>query len=159
MSSRPTQWISLMLCLLALSFGAFVYGDLPEQVATHFNLAGEADELRVADDGEHPADPSVVFLAPLDPLVWDRDLLRSLFDFDYVWEVYVPQAKRRWGYYVLPLLWGDRLAGRIEPRIDRQAKAVRILGLWWEDGFRPRREAGFTAAMRCVAEAAPEAGA
>ena len=44
MSSRPTQWVSLMLCMLAISFGALVYGELPEQVATHFNLAGEADD-------------------------------------------------------------------------------------------------------------------
>jgi uncharacterized protein YcaQ len=93
---------------------------------------------------------SVVFLAPLDPLVWDRDLLRSLFDFDYVWEVYVPEAKRRWGYYVLPLLWGDRLVGRIEPRFDRDAGVVRVRGIWWEDGFTPRREPGFVEAMRAA---------
>ena len=66
------------------------------------------------------AAPGVAFLAALDPLVWDRDLLRSLYDFDYLWEVYVPAAKRRWGYYVLPILFGDRLVGRIEPRIERQ---------------------------------------
>jgi uncharacterized protein YcaQ len=81
--------------------------------------------------------PGVAFLAPLDPLVWDRALLRSLFDFDYVWEVYVPAARRRWGYYVLPILWGDRLVGRIEPRFDRAGRALRILDLWWEDGFDP----------------------
>jgi uncharacterized protein len=85
--------------------------------------------------GGGPAD--VAFLAPLDPLVWDRGLLRSLFEFDYVWEVYVPAAKRRWGYYVLPILWGDRLVGRIEPRFDRRSGALRILGLWWEPGFDP----------------------
>ena len=68
----------------------------------------------------------VALLAPLDPLVWDRDLLRQLFDFDYVWEVYVPQKARKHGYYVLPLLWGDRLVGRIEPRIDRKAGVLRV---------------------------------
>ena len=51
----------------------------------------------------------VAFLAPLDPLVWDRELLRQLFEFDYVWEVYTPKKSRKHGYYVLPLLWGDRL--------------------------------------------------
>ncbi len=95
-------------------------------------------------------DPGVVLLAPLDAFVWDRDLLRSLFGFDYVWEVYVPQAKRRWGYYVLPLLFGDRLVGRIEPRIDRAAGTVRILGAWWEPGFRPRHEEGFVPALRAA---------
>jgi uncharacterized protein len=82
-------------------------------------------------------DVGVAFLAPLDPLVWDRDLLRSLFEFDYVWEVYVPAARRRWGYYVLPILAGDRFVGRIEPRFDRAADALRIVGLWWEPGVDP----------------------
>ena len=89
----------------------------------------------------------VAFLAPLDPLAWDRDMLLRLWDFDYRWEVYVPLAKRRWGYYVLPLLWGDRLVGRIEPRIDRAAGTLRILGLWWEDGFDPLAEPGFVDAF------------
>ena len=105
-------------------------------------------EREVADGlppGGEP--PGVTFLAPLDPLAWDRDLLRSLFDFDYVWEVYVPSSKRRWGYYVLPLLFGDRIVGRIEPRIDRAGHSVRIRGLWWEDGFDPLEEPGFAAAM------------
>ncbi len=95
----------------------------------------------------------VTFLAPLDPLVWDRDLLRSLFGFDYRWEVYVPAARRRWGYYVLPLLFGDRLVGRVEPRSDRAARAVRVLGLWWEDGFEPRATAGFVPALAAALDA------
>src|SRR4029078_6348142 len=81
------------------------------------------------------AEPAVTFLAPLDPLCWDRDLLRRLFDFDYVWEVYVPATKRRWGSYVLLLLYGDRLVGRIEPRIDRRAKTLHVIGAWFELGF------------------------
>ena len=82
-------------------------------------------------------EPGAVFLAPLDPLAWDRDLLAQLWGFDYRWEVYVPAAKRRWGYYVLPLLYGDRFVGRIEPRIDRKTGTLRILGLWWEEGMDP----------------------
>jgi uncharacterized protein YcaQ len=116
-----------------------------------FVLAAEVPALRAAERsvarGEPLAQPSVAFLAPLDPLVWDRQLLRSLFDFDYVWEVYVPEHKRRWGYYVLPLLWGDRLVGRIEPRIDRAGRCVRILGTWWQEGFVPQREEAFVPAM------------
>jgi uncharacterized protein YcaQ len=92
-------------------------------------------------------DAGVAFLAPLDPLCWDRDLLRRLFGFDYVWEVYVPAPKRRWGYYVLPLLYGDRLVGRIEPRIERRAANLRVAGLWWEPGFHPLAEDGFVAAF------------
>ena len=80
--------------------------------------------------------------------MWDRDLLGPLYDFDYVWEVYVPEAKRRWGYYVLPILFRDRLVGRIEPRIDRAGGRVEMLGAWWEDGFDPRGAEGFVEAMR-----------
>ena len=92
--------------------------------------------------------PSLVFLPPFDPLVWDRALLGSLFEFDYVWELFVPPAKRRWGWYVLPMLFRDRLVGRIEPRVDRAGRQVQVLGLWWEDGFEPRRTEGFVDAMR-----------
>ena len=92
--------------------------------------------------------PSVAFLPPFDPLVWDRGLLASLFEFDYVWELFHPPAKRRWGWYVLPILFGDRFVGRIEPRIDRADGAVHVLGLWWEDWFEPRRADGFVDAMR-----------
>jgi uncharacterized protein YcaQ len=104
---------------------------------------------REVRDGAPPGgtEPGVAFLAPLDPLCWDRDLLRRLFDFDYVWEVYVPEAKRRWGYYVLPIIYGDRLVGRIEPRIERRAATLHVVGLWWEPGFDPLAEDGFVAAF------------
>jgi uncharacterized protein YcaQ len=95
----------------------------------------------------------VAFLAALDPLVWDRDFLRSLFGFDYVWEVYVPAPKRRWGYYVLPILFGDRLVGRIEPRIERKTCRLRIAGLWWEAGFDPLIEDGFVDAFAAAVAA------
>ena len=97
--------------------------------------------------------PAVSFLAPLDPLMWDRRQLRELWDFDYLWEVYVPERKRRWGYYVLPILFGDRLVGRIEPRVDRKQGLLRVIGLWWEGGFVPRRERGFMDAYRAALEA------
>ena len=98
----------------------------------------------------HPPEPppSVAFLSPFDPLVWDRSLLGSLFAFEYVWELFHPPAKRRWGWYVLPMLFGDRLVGRIEPRIDRAGGRVEVLGVWWEDGFAPRGSGGFVDAMR-----------
>ena len=100
------------------------------------------------------ADPrEVTFVAPLDPLVWDRRLLRMVWEFDYLWEVYVPAPKRRWGYYVLPILFGDRFVGRIEPRLDRATRTLGIVGLWWEAGFDPRRAEGFVPAMRDALEA------
>jgi len=112
-----------------------------------FVLADERPILDAAARRATAVGLGVVFLAPLDPFVWDRDLLRSLFGFDYVWEVYVPAAKRRWGYYVLPILFGDRLVGRIEPRIDRRTRTLRVLDLWWEAGFEPMTVEGFAAAF------------
>src|SRR5262249_57132591 len=79
--------------------------------------------------------PSVAFLPPFDALVWDRELLGSLFGFDYVWELFLPPAKRRWGWYVLPIVFRDRLVGRIEPRIVRADARVQVLDVWWEEGF------------------------
>ncbi len=67
---------------------------------------------------------------------------------DYVWEGFFPPAKRRWGWYVLPISFRDRFVGRIEPRIDRDRARVEVLGVWWEDGFAPRRADGFVDAMR-----------
>ncbi len=92
--------------------------------------------------------PSVAFVPPFDPIVWDRGLLGSLFEFEYVWELFLPPAKRRWGWYVLPILFRDRFVGRIEPRIDRAEPRVHVLDVWWEDGFLPRRVDGFVDAMR-----------
>ncbi|MGZ8512036.1 MAG: winged helix-turn-helix domain-containing protein [Candidatus Limnocylindria bacterium] len=110
-------------------------------------IASEAPILRAtAKPGSLPP-PAVAFLAPLDPLVWDRKMLRALWSFDYLWEVYVPEAKRKWGYYVLPVLFGDRFVGRIEPRIDRKAGVLNILGIWFQPGFAPLEEPGFVAAL------------
>jgi uncharacterized protein len=90
----------------------------------------------------------VAFLPPFDPLVWDRALLGSLFRFDYVWELFHPPARRRYGWYTLPILFRDRFVGRIEPRIDRAGDRVEVIGLWWEQGFDPKRVEGFVDAMR-----------
>ena len=122
-------------------------------VADELPLLAQAErELTHEVDGTvafRPGDtaPGCSFLAPLDPLLWDREALVPLYGFDYRWEVYTPAAKRRWGYYVLPILFGDRLVGRIEPRVDRAGKAVRILGLSWEAGFDPLAAPGFVPAF------------
>jgi len=105
------------------------------------------DELGLLEAPPDPP-PSVAFLPPFDALVWDRPLLGSLFGFEYVWELFFPPEKRRWGWYVLPLLFRDRFVGRIEPRIDHATARVEVLGLWWEEGFTPRRVEGFVDAMR-----------
>ncbi len=77
-------------------------------------------------------DEEATFLSPLDP-VSARGRAKPLFGFDYSWEVYTPAAKRRFGYYVLPILWGNRLVGRFDPKLDRTTGTLRVLGLWLED--------------------------
>lgn len=73
-----------------------------------------------------------VFLAPLDP-VSARGRAKDLFGFDYIWEVYKPAGKRRYGYYVLPVLWGDRLVARFDSKLDRETGTLVILGFWLEE--------------------------
>ncbi len=105
------------------------------------------EELALLQAPPEPAS-SVAFIAPFDALLWDKALIANLFAFDYVWEGFFPSAKRRWGWYVLPICFRDRFVGRIEPRIDRNEARVEVLNLWWEDGFAPRRADGFVDAMR-----------
>lgn len=113
-----------------------------------------ADELPILEEARTtPTPPAVTLVAPLDPLVWDRGLVRSLFGFDYLWEVYTPAAKRRFGYYALPILFGDRLVGRIEPRRQKSSPDLAIQGLWFEPDFAPLDEPAFLPAFAAAIEA------
>jgi len=130
----------------------YIIGDelpLLTQAAREIEAAGGA-EAGMPGVG---SSPGCSFIAPLDPLLWDRGVLVPLYGFDYRWEVYTPAAKRRWGYYVLPILFGDRLVGRIEPRVDRTAGLVRLLSLTWETGFDPIAAPGFVPAFAAALNA------
>ena len=81
--------------------------------------------------------PRAAFIAPLDNLMWERGMLEELFGFYYRWEVYTPKKKRQYGYYVLPVLYGDRFIGRIEPARQKNSDVLTIKGWWWEAGVEP----------------------
>ncbi len=113
--------------------------------ALHYVRGVDYPLLQALHQGEIPAawqsldsttDEEMVFLAPLD-MVSARGRAKVLFDFDYIWEVYKPIEKRRFGYYTLPILYGDRLVGRLDPKLDRATNTLQIPGLWWENGFNP----------------------
>ena len=111
------------------------------------------EEIGLLEAPPEPA-PSVAFLPPFDPMVWDRGILGSLFGFEYVWELFIPPAKRRWGWYVLPMLFGDRLVGRIEPRIDR-GRAARCRCSACGGRMASCRAAPRASSTRCATRSAP----
>ena len=74
----------------------------------------------------------VTFVAPLE-IVSARGRAKQVFDFEYIWEVYKPVEKRRWGYYVLPILYGDKLVARLDPKLDRTTMTLQINGFWLEE--------------------------
>ena len=123
--------------------GSLVPVDVEGVRGRRFVLAEELDLLREAPEPT----ASVAFLPPFDALLWDKPFVHRLFGFEYVWEGFFPPAKRRWGRYTLPIVFGDRFVGRIEPRIERERDEVEILGAWWEEGFDPEHADGFVDAI------------
>lgn len=106
---------------------------LPVEIA-EAKLAGyiaAADEEVLERARREAAPPDMRVIAPLDNLMWDRRLIEVLFGFRYRWEVYVPKAQRRYGYYVLPVFCGNRFVARFEPEKFRGG-ALRIRTWWWE---------------------------
>jgi len=79
-------------------------------------------------------------IAPLDPMMWDRKLIHALFGFDYTWEIYTPAARRKYGYYVLPLIYGEGFVGRVEAVADEKRGALDVRRIWLEDSVKHTRK-------------------
>ncbi len=105
----------------------------------YFILAEDIDRIgraeREARRGGFP-EADIRFLPPLDNLLWRRERLADLFNFTYTWEIYTPAHKRRFGYYTMPVLSGDRLIGRLDPRLDRAQGRLVIRRVHLEPGAR-----------------------
>jgi uncharacterized protein YcaQ len=100
-------------------------------------LARNGDWEVHPDADAAPVPSRTTFLSPFDRLVHDRDRAEAIWGFRYRLEMYVPKAKREYGYYVLPILRGDRLIGRIDPILDRKAGVLRVNSVHWEPGVKP----------------------
>lgn len=93
--------------------------------------------------------PRCEFLAPLDCFLWDRNLIRELFGFDYKWEIYTPAAQRKYGFYVLPILYGERFVGRIEAVADKKAGVLTVKNIWFEPDVKQTKKL-LGALERCI---------
>ena len=116
---------------------------------TLYCLAGD-EGIAEYSKGESPAKQRCEFIAPLDNMMWDRNLIKEIFDFEYKWEIYTPQPQRKYGYYVLPILFGERLVGRIEMAYDRKNRQLNVSNIWYEPGVRVTKklESGIKSALK-----------
>jgi uncharacterized protein YcaQ len=139
-----------------LADGDFVEVKVEGWKEVHLALASDAKLLRDLSAGRVPkawtpletsTTEEALFLAPLDP-VSARGRAKVLFGFDYIWEVYKPQSQRKFGYYTLPVLWGDRLVARFDSKLDRTTNTFIILGFWLEDKALGKDES-FAEALAC----------
>jgi uncharacterized protein YcaQ len=136
--------------------GEIIEVQVEDWKAVHYALGSDAKVLRDLSAGRVPKSwvplektttEEVLFLAPLDHVV-ARGRAKVLFGFDYVWEVYKPKHQRKFGYYTLPILWGDQLVARFDGKLDRTTGTFAILGLWLEDKALGKDES-FAEALAC----------
>ena len=99
--------------------------------------------------GEEKYKSRCEFLAPLDCFLWDRNLIKELFGFDYRWEIYTPAKKRKYGFYVLPVLYGDRFVGRIEAVAEKKTGVLTVKNIWFEEGIKQTKKLA-SEMERCV---------
>ncbi len=114
-----------------------------EGIRTPFYFRAEDEPLMrdvIADRAD--ARPRLEFLAPLDPMLWDKTMVDALWGFRYAWEIYTPADKRKYGYYTLPVLWGDRFIGRIDAAADHRNRVLSAKDIWYEPDVRLTKTLG-----------------
>lgn len=104
-------------------------------VNTSGSMGGTFSDVKMGVSEVSMPEPRMELIAPLDNLLWDRRLIEKLFDFSYKWEIYTPAAQRKYGYYVLPVLYGEQFIGRAELVCDRKNQELNIQGVWLEPGI------------------------
>ena len=101
-----------------------------------YYLADDEPLMRAVLAGTIDQKARMEFIAPLDPLLWDKKMISELWDYSYSWEIYTPADKRNYGYYTLPILWGCKFIGRIEAVADQKSKTLRVKNIWFEPGVK-----------------------
>jgi uncharacterized protein YcaQ len=119
--------------------GELVMIEVDELTGEGFYMRGEDFSLIQGSLKDQPV-KKAAFIAPLDNLLWDRKTIKRLFDFRYVWEVYKPESKREYGFFVLPVLYGDEIVGRFDPIFNREKAQLHIKDWWWEKGVQVDQE-------------------
>ena len=122
------------------SRGAILPAEVEGIKAGFYYRAEDEPLLRAVLAGTADQTARMEFLAPLDPLFWDKTLVAALWDFRYSWEIYTPADKRRYGYYTLPVLWGSDFIGRIEAVADQKNGVLRVKNVWLEPGVRQTKK-------------------
>ena len=107
---------------------------------TFYIKSEDQPRLEAVQKDEIDTKPRLEFLAPLDPMLWDRKLIEVIWNFHYSWEIYTPADKRKYGYYVLPMLCGENLIGRIETAADRKNNQLLVKNIWYEPGVRQTKK-------------------
>lgn len=141
--SEPEHWKNLFTTIARS--GSIVPVTVEGDKTVHYVTSEDVDTLLKVQNGEVPqqwlplttnTEEEVVFLSPLD-YVSARGRAKKLFNFNYIWEIYKPNAKRQYGPYTLPILYGDQLVGRMDGKHDRAKGEFIINGRWLEEGFTP----------------------
>lgn len=132
-----SQQEAVAWCKRALAKGEIVAVEIESSQRARPAFAVSDWRARLSDAPPPPR--GMRLLSPFDPLIRDRARCQRLFGFDYRFEAFVPGPRRRYGYYVLPILDGDRLVGRLDPKHDRETETLHVRNIWWEPGVKPTR--------------------